>query len=258
VATAHGAVAGMYGGLLARSAPASLVAISSSQRASAPHLDRHGVVRNGVTVQGYPVGRTKQDHLLFLGRMHPDKGVLQAIEVAERSGAPLLVAARMHGNEEESYFRDIVRPRLSSSIEYVGELPFADKVSLLGTARALLFPLQWEEPYGLVVAEAQACGTPVLSPPRRRPGLVLEGVTAFLADHHLELVDAVDQVGDLSPDACRAFALQQLDIARAVAGYERVFDEVGDARRRTRIPQARLTLLDLREGDRMTTTGGAP
>lgn len=260
VATVHGPVAGAYGQLLARSRGARLVAISRSQRASAPQLRWQAVVHNGVQVAAYPFSATKTDKLVFLGRMHPDKGVVQAIDVAERAGIPLVIAARMHGQDEEEYFRDQVRPRLSSTIEYAGELSFADKTRELASARALLFPLQWSEPYGLVVAEAQACGTPVLSLRRGAiPELVRDGVTGVLADHHLDLVADVDRVGSLSPHRIRAFAERHLDISRTVTRYESVFMEVCDPALR-RVPQP-ISLVDLRperDGDRMTTTGGAP
>lgn len=260
VATAHGPVVGAYGELLARSRCARLVAISRSQRASAPDVRWHGVVHNGVPVSAYPFERAKNDQLVFLGRMHPDKGVLEAIEVAERGGIPLVIAARMHGEEEETYFREIVRPRLSSTIEYAGELSFADKTAELSSARALLFPLQWSEPYGLVVAEAQACGTPVLSLRRGAiPELVRDGVTGILADHHLDLVPHIAHVGSLRPEVIRAFAQEHLDIARSVTRYERIFHEVCEPAA-GRLEQ-RLPLVDLRgstSDDRITTTGGAP
>ncbi|HET7900564.1 MAG TPA: glycosyltransferase family 4 protein [Candidatus Nanopelagicales bacterium] len=264
IATAHGPVVGGYGELLERgSRDVAMVAISSSQRGTAPQVRWHSVVHNGVPVAAYPFERTKKDRLVFLGRMHPDKGVVEAIDVAERAGVPLLIAARMHGDEEEAYFREMVKPRLTSTIEYAGELSFDDKTRELATARALLFPLQWREPYGLVVAEAQACGTPVLSLRRGAiPELVREGITGFLGEHHLDLVPLVERVGSLSPDDCRTFARRHLDISRTVKRYESVFADVCGTAQTTqprRIPQP-TTLVDLRaterDGHRLT-TGGA-
>jgi glycosyltransferase involved in cell wall biosynthesis len=105
----------------------------------------------------------------------------------------------------------------------VGEVAFAEKAELLSRARALLFPLQWEEPYGLVVAEAQACGTPVLSLRRGAiPELVQHGRTGWLLDDHLDLVGAVNRVDDLDPQACRQHALESLDVSRTVRRYEQV------------------------------------
>jgi glycosyltransferase involved in cell wall biosynthesis len=106
----------------------------------------------------------------------------------------------------------------------VGEVGFAEKTRLLSRAGALLFPLQWDEPYGLVVAEAQACGTPVLSLRRGAvPELVVEGRTGWLRDHHLELVEDIPRLPELQPGDCRTHALEWLDIDRSVRGYEQVY-----------------------------------
>ena len=235
VATVHGPLTGDYASLVRRARHAHLVAISAAQRSSAKDVHWKAMVHNGIPVRSYPYQEHKEDFLLFLGRMHPDKGVEQAIDVAERSGVPLLIAARIHGRQEEEFYDTVVRPRLSRSIEFVGEVGFSDKAELLSGARALLFPLQWEEPYGLVVAEAQACGTPVLSLRRGAvPELVEDGRTGWLRDHHLELVDAVERLPELSPRACRLHALASLDVSRSVRGYEKVFAEVvGHGSRRT-------------------------
>jgi glycosyltransferase involved in cell wall biosynthesis len=239
VATIHGPLTGAYARLVRRSDGAELVAISEAQRRSAPDISWRATVPNGIPVRSYPFSQRKDDYLFFLGRMHPDKGVRQAIEVAERSGTRLVIAARIHGREEEDYFDTVVRPRLSSTIEFVGEVGFADKVRLLGSARALLFPLQWDEPYGLVVAEAQACGTPVLTLRRgAMPELVQHGRTGWLRDHHLELVDDVERLETLSPRTCRTHALDSLDIGLTVRGYEGVFATTvaSGAGRASRIP----------------------
>jgi len=230
VATVHGPVSGEYGELLAASRHVRLVAISHSQRRAAPDIAWDGLVHNGIPVRAYPFSENKDDYLFFLGRMHPDKGVLQAIEVAERAGSRLVIAARIHGRHEEEFFEDHVRPRLGGSVEFVGEVGFQEKGDYLAAARALLFPLQWEEPYGLVVAEAQACGTPVLSLRRGAiPELVVHGRTGFLGEEHLDLVPAVDRLADLDPRDARAHALESLDIERTVRGYETVFARAVDA-----------------------------
>ncbi len=227
VVTVHGALTGAYGRLVASVQGVHRVAISRSQRRSAPEVPWRATVRNGIDVAAQPFRDRKDDHLLFLGRMCADKGVEEAVEVAERSGARLLIAARMHGDEEEAFFRERIEPRLSERVQYVGEVGGPARLDLLAGARALLFPLQWAEPFGLVVAEAQACGTPVLSLRRGAvPEIVREGRTALLADHHLDLVPLVARVRELSPADCRAFAEAELDISGSVAGYELVLHDV--------------------------------
>jgi glycosyltransferase involved in cell wall biosynthesis len=227
VTTVHGAVRGRYGELLRRWRGVHPVAISAAHRASAPDVPWVATVRNGIPVSAFPFRRTKNEVLAFVGRMDPEKGVTEAIDVAEAAGLPLLIAARLHGRAEEEYFASAVRPRLSSSVEYVGELGFAAKTELMASSRALLFPLQWEEPYGLVVAEAQACGTPVLSLRRGAvPELVLDRITGLLADTHTHLVPAVADAARLRAVDCRAHAEERLDVSQTVAGYERVYTEV--------------------------------
>jgi glycosyltransferase involved in cell wall biosynthesis len=237
VATVHGRVAGHYGDLIrASSADVSLVALSDDQRASAPRLPWVATVHNGVDVGRHPLGLRRGDDLLFLGRMHPEKGVAEAIEVARAAGRRLLIAARLHGPEEELYFDTRVRPHLGDDVVYLGEQNESEKLRLLATCAALLFPLQWDEPYGMVVAEAQACGTPVLSLRRGAiPELVRHGETGFLAYDHLALVPYVDRVGDLSPTRIRAHAQAELDISRTALGYEQVFERVLGRRPRTRL-----------------------
>jgi glycosyltransferase involved in cell wall biosynthesis len=250
VVTAHGPISGFYGELLAINAHAHVVAISRSQQRSSIDVAWHGVVHNGVPVASFPFQPDKEDFLLFLGRMDPDKGVVEAIEVAERAGRRLLIAARLHGKDEETFFHERVRPRLGRDIEYVGEVGYADKLRLLGSAAGLLFPLQWEEPYGLVVAEAQACGTPVLSLRRGAiPEIVREGRTALLADHHEDLVAAVDRLPELSPQECRRFAVTSLDVSRTARGYASVYESVRAAHRvgaPSQLAPRTVTRLDLR------------
>jgi glycosyltransferase involved in cell wall biosynthesis len=227
VLTVHGRVSGSYGELLRHQRGVHPVAISQAHRASAPDLPWIATVPNGIPVEAFPFRRAKADQLVFVGRMDPEKGVVEAIEVAQRSGLPLQIAARMHGAAEEEFFASQVRPRLSSTVEYVGELGFAEKTALMGAARALLFPLQWEEPYGLVVAEAQACGTPVLSLRRGAiPELVADGLTGFVEEHHLDLVPDVARAVRLLPETCRAHAVRTMDISTTVTGYERVYVDV--------------------------------
>jgi glycosyltransferase involved in cell wall biosynthesis len=229
VLTAHGEAVGDYGDLLAAaSATSDVVAISRSQvRGGSDRISWGAVVPNGIRVDRYTFGRRRSSDLAFLGRMAPEKGCAEAIRVALRAGRRLLVAARIQGDAEQRYFDQHVRPFLGSGVVYVGELDFAGKVELLASSAGLLFPLQWEEPYGLVVAEAQACGTPVVTLRRgAMPELVRHGRTGYLGGGTDDLVDAVRSLDALSPRACRQHAEEALDVALTAAGYEREYERV--------------------------------
>lgn len=253
--TVHGPVAGWYRPVIESARLANPVAISRAHARSAPTIRWFATVPNGIDVSMFPCERERDDTLLFLGRMHPDKGVAQAIEVAERSGRHLVIAARMHGRAEEAYFHQAVRPRLGSTIEYVGELDHRAKVGLLSRCAALLFPLQWDEPYGLVVAEAQACGAPVLALRRGAiPELVVEGRTALLADHHLDLVPLLERLGDLLPaPEIRRHARRHLDVSATVLGYLRAYERLlGTVRRPDTV------VVDVRRRPTITVEAEAP
>ena len=145
-----------------------IVAISHDQAARAPSTIRiASVIHHGIEVDRYPFSDEPDDHVLFLGRMSPDKGVEAAIEVARRSGRPLLIAAKLREPGEVEYFHRSVEPLLGSDVIYAGEADFAQKIRLLSTASALVNPIRWPEPFGLVMAESLACGTPVVGCPER-------------------------------------------------------------------------------------------
>ena len=162
---------------------------------------------------GWPTSRTPStspasrcrrepgDSLAFLGRMSPDKGAHRAIEVARRSGRPLRIAAKCQEPGEHAYFEAFVKPHLGPDIEYLGELDHDDKVELLRTSHCLVFPIDWEEPFGLVMTEAMACGTPVVATRRGSvPEVVSHGRTGFVVDSVDEMTSAVELVGDLDPE----------------------------------------------------------
>lgn len=226
VLTAHGEAVGDYGQLLAAaSRTTDVVAISRSQvRGGDDRISWSDVVPNGIRVDRYPFGTRRSSDLVFLGRMAPEKGCAEAIQVAHRAGRRLLVAARIQGEAEQRYFDTHVEPFLGTKVAYVGELDFAGKTDLLASTAGLLFPLRWEEPYGLVVAEAQACGAPVITLRRgAMPELVRHGRTGVLGDSIEDLAAAIGRLDTISPVACRRHAERALDISLTAAGYERAY-----------------------------------
>ena len=173
-----------------------VAAISASQGRAIPASNLRGVVHHGFEAGRYRAGRGG-DHLAFLGRMTDQKRPERAIELARRTGLPLRLAGNVDpGNP--AHFRDHVEPALGGGIVYVGEVDDAAKQDLLGTARAFVFPIDWPEPFGLVMIEAMACGTPVIA---WRNGSVEEivehGVTGFVVDTMDEATDAVARLGEI-------------------------------------------------------------
>jgi glycosyltransferase involved in cell wall biosynthesis len=228
VATVHGPVGGDYGTylrLLGQSVR--LVAISDAQRRSDDSLNWFATVYNGIPVQDYPFQPDKEDYALFLGRMNPDKGAHIAIDVAREAGCRLLLAAKLSEPSEHEYFEAEVEPRLGDGIEWLGEADSDRKRKLLGAARCLLFPLQWEEPFGLVMVEALACGTPVVALRRGSvPELVTDGETGVLRDDPGDLPQALDEVGRIDPRACRERAEREFDVPVMVSRYEEVYRQI--------------------------------
>jgi glycosyltransferase involved in cell wall biosynthesis len=225
VMTTHGCVVGEPGRYLSELGESvHLVAISDAQRRAAPGLNWAGRVYNAVDVDSFPVGTGSDGFLLFLGRFCPDKGAHLAIDAAQAVGMPLVLAGKLNEPAERRYFDEAIRPRLGPGVTYVGEADGELKRELYGAATALLFPIQWEEPFGLVMVEAMACGTPVVAMDRGSVSEVVDdGRTGFVVDTPDQLVDAIGKVGDLDRAACRAHVERHFDLSVMVEGYERLF-----------------------------------
>lgn len=225
VVTAHGPVQGVMGeyyGSLDKDI--SLVAISERQRELKAELPWASVIYNGIPVQDYPFSENKEDFALFLGRMNPDKGVHLAIEATRAAGMRLIIAGKRNEQPERDYFNEEVAPRLGPDVEWIGEADTERKKDLLARAACLLMPVQWEEPFGIVMAEAMACGTPVVALRKgSAPELVVHGKTGFLCDRPEELAAALQNSGEISPEACRRHALGKFDVSQMVKGYEDLY-----------------------------------
>ena len=204
------------------------VAISDAQRRHMPELRYAGVVYNGIDVDRYPFRPDKEDYLLFLGRASPDKGVLRAVETARAAGTRLVLALKIAGEDEQEHWERAVKPILSDDIELLGEISHDEKAELLAGARAVLFPIDWDEPFGLVMAEAMACGTPVIATPRGAvPEVVVDGETGFIVpveSYVDEAVDKLPELGRIDPKACRRHVEDRFSKQAMVEGYERVFE----------------------------------
>lgn len=201
-----------------------LVAISERQRRLSPELPWFATVRNGIPVADYPFIEEKEDFVLFVGRMSPDKAPHLAIQAAREAGLPLIIAAKCTEVHEFEYFEAFVKPVLGHDVNYIGEADTITKKDLLGRARALVCPMQWEEPFGIVMVEALSCGTPVVAFPRGAvPEIVEHGVSGIICLDASELPAAIHATANLDPHDCRKRAETLFDTAPMIAGYESVY-----------------------------------
>jgi glycosyltransferase involved in cell wall biosynthesis len=204
-----------------------VIAISRNQAASAPEIAVDRVIHHGIDPDRYPVGRGDGGYLLFLGRMTPDKGVREAVSAARAAGRRLVIAAKAREAAEQQYFTEQIEPLLDDGVHFVGEVTGQIKLALMGGASALLNPIQWAEPFGLVMIEAMACGTPVVGCPNgAAPEIVDHGRTGFLCSESAALVDAIDQVHNLNRAACRAAVIERFSTARMVADHLAAYRDV--------------------------------
>lgn len=235
VATMHGAVVGqMHEIYRAMGRTVALVAISADQAATAPDVQIAAVIHHGLDVARIPVGRGDGGYVCFLGRMDPCKGVHEAVLVARRAGLPLRIAGKMAERTEKEYFAQVISPLLGRDAEYVGELRTAEKYALVGGAVALLNPIEWSEPFGLVMIEALATGTPVVATPRgSAPEIVDDGVTGFLRDDRDSLAQALHRAGELDRRRCREVATTRFSAARMAADHVRLYTRLLEGRHLT-------------------------
>jgi glycosyltransferase involved in cell wall biosynthesis len=269
VVTVHGPVDGDMHRFYSELGPdVSLVAISHRQRMLAAELNWVATVHNALRLQTWPYRVAKDDYALFLGRFHPDKAPHLALDAAHAAGLPLILAGKCAEPLEKHYFEQEVRPRLTDSDRVFGVADATAKRDLLSRARCLLFPVQWEEPFGMVMIEAMACGTPVVA---LRAGAVPEvvehGVTGLVCDAPEELPEALRSVGDLAPAACRAHVAARFSAEEMALGYERAYRAVltgqpvaeGGGALRSRVTLADLAALSgLRQLGTLAAPGVAP
>jgi glycosyltransferase involved in cell wall biosynthesis len=230
VTTAHGpfhaAAKQMYSRLPDR---VSLISISHPHRASAPEIDVAAVIPHGIDTHKYVPGPGGGGYLAFVGRMNQDKGVHRAIEVARMAGLPLVMMVKMREPVELQYFEDVVKPMLGSDVDMMIEPDESYRIELVGRAEALINPIMWPEPFGLVMAEALACATPVIASPRGAAQEIVEhGRTGYLHQEIDDLVAAVGRVHEIDRADCRASAERRFSMERMVEDHVRLYRRLID------------------------------
>lgn len=228
VATAHGPFRDGMGQIYrAIARETALIAISAHQRRTAPAGTIRAVIHHGLDTAAIPVGQGQGGYVCFLGRMSPDKGVVEAIKVARAAGVPLLIGAKMAQREEFEYFKAVVEPQLGPGAQYLGELNAAQKYELLGSAIALLNPIRWPEPFGMVMIESLATGTPVVATPcGSAPELIDHGCTGIIAADLDGLAHALTDAASLDRGWCRHQAEARFSADRMVAEHIGLYTEL--------------------------------
>jgi glycosyltransferase involved in cell wall biosynthesis len=204
-----------------------LISVSNDQRRPLSWCNWQATVHHGVPEDLYSFCRGPGKYLAFLGRISPEKRLEHAIEIAARSGVPLKVAAKVDKADRE-YHEAVIKPLLDrADVEFVGEIGERDKNSFLGNALALVFPIDWPEPFGLVMIEAMACGTPVIARCRGSvPEIIEDGLTGFVIHNVSEAVRAVQKISEVSRARCRERFLERFTAERMARDYVAVYEQL--------------------------------
>ena len=200
------------------------IAISEYQRDGHPELPFVATIPNAIDIERHPYSAEKDDYLLFIGRMIADKGAHTAIEVARRLESRLIMAGKVNEEAEHAYYTDEVEPYLSDRIYFRGEVDMETKCELYRRARCTLFPIQWPEPFGLVMIESLAAGTPVIAFRRGAvPEVIEHGRTGFIVEDVDEMVEALGQIDQIDPAECRRAAEERFGVNGFVRAHERAY-----------------------------------
>lgn len=205
-----------------------LVTISKAQSPKRSSLHIVGTVYHGQTMGHYPFGKQHEGYLLFVGRMHKEKGVHHAIEVARRLDLPLIIAARVADVDVE-YFTAYIKPKLTDKIIWIGEVNEQERNELMSKAMCFLHPVTWPEPFGLTMIESMACGAPVVAFNKGSiPEVVNDGYSGYVVENIEQMVDGVKKVIDnaISRKNCREYALNTFSVQQMTDGYEAIYRKV--------------------------------
>ena len=212
-----------------------VVSISDSQRAPLPEANWIGTVKHGLPANLLPFSPKAQDYFAFVGRISPEKRVDRAIEIATTLGVKLRIAAKVD-NADRQYFEKEIEPLFENPlVEYIGEIGEADKAEFVGNARALLFPIDWPEPFGLVMIEAMACGTPVVAFNHGSvPEVMKDGITGYIVSDMPGAIEAARRVGELDREKVRGHFEECFTAARMARNYVKLYERtIAEADRRS-------------------------
>jgi len=206
---------------------APLVSISDAQRAPLPWANWLSTIHHGLPKSLYTLSEESEKYLAFIGRVSPEKGVDKAIEIATRANLPLRIAAKVD-KTDQAYFESAIKPLLKNPlVEFSDEIGDEEKQEFLGNALALLFPIDWPEPFGLVMIEAMACGTPVIAFPRGSvPEVLDDGITGFIVQNVDQAVEAVHKISYLSRKRCREVFETRFSDSRMAQDYARQYERL--------------------------------
>jgi glycosyltransferase involved in cell wall biosynthesis len=197
------------------------ISISNSQRRDAPDLPYLTTIYNGIDTEQFAYSDSAEDYLMFAGRIVPEKGLREAVQVALKTDRRLIITGQV-SPPDQWYFDEYVKPHLSDKVLYLGMIDKAQLAKYYQKAAALLVPIRWEEPFGLTMAEAMASGTPVVAFRRGSvPEVVENGKTGFIVDNTAEMAEAVANLGKIKRQDCRSHVERNFTLAHMVNGYER-------------------------------------
>lgn len=203
------------------------ISISKNQQQQQPKLNYVANIYHGIPVEKFEFNDKPGDHLVWLGRISPQKDTRGAIEVARRTGRKLILAGKIDKVDEE-YYEEEVRPYIDGEqIHYIGELGFADKIGFLKDAWCMLMPLTWQEPFGLVMIEALACGTPVIASNMGSvPEIIQDGKTGFIVSSISQMIKKVDEISKISRRACRKYVEKNFTQEKMISEHIKAYKEV--------------------------------
>ncbi len=204
---------------------ANYISISDSQRKGMPGLNYAGTVYNGMKIEKFEFKKKQGDYLVFLGRYSSEKGADTAVSVAIKSEEKLKMAGTVWGG---GFYDEKIKPYLKKDkIEDLGFLNGKDVSDLLRNAKALLFPIRWEEPFGLVMIEAMACGTPVIAFNKGSASeIVKHGKTGFVVENEKEMIEAIKNIDQINREDCRKYVEENFTIEKMIDGYEKIYEEI--------------------------------